>query len=213
MWYTEDRWKTTGYETLSTDGRRNSDIEQLQQNAYNSDDLVAGYETSTEEQSKPYSTEPQANSNSSMIVVQENTAYKKSISSMELVAYESISIEEIRGSESHQCANSSGIEVHKNTAYKKSISGGDAVAGYETMDEIVEQVTQLNQAYETENVDAGDYETITGDSMYDYGSQSARRGDTMDEQVAYDDVLIQKQHTSLSLADSEHSSLSCSSQY
>ena len=203
-------WTTdmTGYETLSTDGRRNSDIEQLQQNASNSD--VTGYETTTEEQSKPYSTEPQATSNSNAIVVQENTAYKKSSSSRELVAYESTSTEKNRGSDGHQCANSSGIEVHKNTAYKKSTSGGDAVAGYETIDEIVEQVMQLNQAYglqkeETESVDAGDYETMTGDSMYDYGSQSARRGDTQDEQVTYDDVLIPKQHTSLSLVDSEHS--------
>ena len=142
-------------------------------------------------------------------MIQENTAYKKSTSSRELVAYESTSTKKNRVSDSHQCANSSRIVLHKNTAYKKSTSGGDAVAGYETMDEIVEQVMQLNQAYgfqkeETESVDAGNYETMTDDSVYDNGSQTARGGDTLDEPVTYD-VLIQKQHTSLSLADSEHS--------
>ena len=195
-----NRWS----EAQSTEGGKNSqtDIKQLQ-NASNSDNLMVGYETiSTEEkfESKLDSAQQQQdNFDSRTIVVQENTAYKKSTSSREIVTYESISTGKNRGTESHQCANSSEIVVHKNaaykksthggdtivvhknTAYKKSTHGGDTVAGYETMDETDEQVMQLNQAYglqgesqegrasRRERVSAGDYETMTGDSANYHG--------------------------------------------
>lgn len=215
--YRKNRWS----ETLSTEGGENSDIKQLQ-NASNSDNLVVGYETiSTEEQfeSKLDSAQQQDNFNSNAIVVQENTAYKKSTSSREIVAYESTSTEQNRGSESHQCANSSRIVVHKNTAYKKSTNGGDTVAGYETMDEIDEQVMQLNQAYglqgesqegrasRRERVSAGDYETMTGDSAYDHSGGAHRGVDKhstlqLAEPVVYDSL---SQQQSTNLEDNEHS--------
>ena len=79
-------WSTdttgSGYETLSTKEGRNFDTK-LPQNTSNSNDndnMVGSETTSTEEQSKPDSTytQPQDSSNSSGIVIQENTAYKKS---------------------------------------------------------------------------------------------------------------------------------------
>ena len=211
-----NRWS----ETQSTEGGKNSqnDIKQLQ-NTFNSDNFMVGYETiSTEEQfeSKFHSAQQQDNFDSSTIVVQENTAYKKSTSSREIVAYESTSTEENRGSESHQCTNSSEIAVQKNTAYKMSTHGGDTVAGYETMDE---QVMQLNQAYglqeesqegranRRERVSAGDYETMTGDSAYYHGGGAHRVVDkhsTLQQAKPVDyDSLSQQQSTNLE--DNEHS--------
>ena len=212
-----NRWS----ETLSTEGGKNSDIKQLQ-NTSNSDNLVVGYETiSTEEQfeSKLDSAQQQDNFDSSMIVVQENTAYKKSTSSRVIVAYESTSTEQNKGSESHQCANSSKIVVHKNTAYKKSTNSGDTVAGYETMDEIDEQVMQLNQAYglqgesqegrasRRERVSAGDYEMMTGDSAYYHGGGAHGGVDKhstlqLAKPVVYDSL---SQQQSTNLEDNEHS--------
>ena len=215
-----NRWS----ETQSTEGGKNSqtDIKQLQ-NASNSDNLMIGYETiSIKEQfeSKLDSAQQQDNFNSSAIVVQENTAYKKSTSSRELVAYESTSTEQNRGSESHQCANSSEIVVHKNAAYKKSTHGGDTVAGYETMDEIDnEQVMQLNQAYglqgesqegrasRRERVSAGDYETMTGDSAYYHGGGAHRVVDKPStlQQAKPVDYNSLSQQQSTNLEDNEHS--------
>ena len=85
--------------------------------------------------------------------------------------------------------------------------------GYETMDEIVEQVMQLNQAYgfqgepqeDMESGDAGDYEMMTGDSAYDFRNQIHREVDknsTLAETAIYD-VPIQHQH--MNPEDSEHS--------
>ena len=201
---------TTGYETLSTEGGRNTDTEQPQ-NTSNSDDITVGYETtSTEEQE---STQPQDSSDSSGIVVQKNTAYKKSTNTGDIVGYETTSTVQNRDTDVNQCANSSGIAVHKNTAYKKSTNSGDTVTGYETMDEIVEQVMQLNQAYGfqgesqegTDSINSGDYETMTGDSAYDYSGQThggVDKKSTLAEPVTYD-VLINQQHTSSE--DCEHS--------
>ena len=152
-------------------------------------------------------------------MVQENTAYKKSTNSREIIAYESTSIKENRGSESPWCANSSEIVVHKNTAYKKSTNGGDTVAGYKTMDEIDKQVMQLNQAYglqgesqegrasRRERVSAGDYETMTGDSAYDHSGGAHRGVDKystlqLAEPVVYDSL---SQQQSTNLEDNEHS--------
>ena len=206
---------TTGYETLSTDEGRNFDSEQPQ-NTSNSDDKVVGYEImSTKEQSKPDSTQPQDSSDSNGIVVQENTAYNKSTNSRDIVGYETTSTVQDRDTNINQCSNSSGIVIHKNTAYKKSTNSWDTVTGYETMDEIVEQVMQLNQAYGfqgesqegTDSINSGDYETMTGDLAYDYGSQTHRGMDkkstlAMAETVTYD-VLIQQQKTNPE--DGEHS--------
>ena len=210
-------WSTdttgSGYETLSTEEGRNCDAEQLQ-NTSSSNGNAAGCETtSTEEQPEPESTQPQESSDSSGIVVQENTAYKKSTNSGEIVGYDTTLTVEIQDTNLNRCANSTGIAVYKNTAYKKSTNSEDAVMGYETMDEIVEQVMQLNQAYgfqgeaqkEMESMDAGDYEMMTGDSVYDFGNQIHREVDkntTLAETVTYD-VLIQQQHTNPE--DSEHS--------
>ena len=212
-----NRWS----ETQSTEGGKNSqnDIKQLQ-NASNSDNLTEGYEIiSTKEQfeSKLDGAQQQDNFDSNTIVVQENTAYKKSTSSREIVAYESTSTEQNRESDSHQCANSSGIVVHKNTAYKKSTH--DTVAGYETMDEINEQVMQLNQAYglqeesqkgranQREHVSAGNYETMTGDSACYHGGGAHGVVDehsTLQQAEPVDyDSLSQQQSTNLE--DNEHS--------
>ena len=193
---------TTGYETLSTEGGRNPDTENISK----SDEMV-GYETmSTKEQSKPDSTQPQDSSDSSGIVMQENTAYKKSTKSGD---------RQNKDANTNQCTNSSGIAVHKNTAYKKSTNSGGTVTGYETMDEIVEEVMQLNQAYGFQgesqeginSINTGDYETMTGDSAYDYGSQAHRGVDkkstmAMAQPVTYD-VLIQQQN--IIPEDGEHS--------
>ena len=229
-----NRWS----ETQSTEGEKNSqnDIKQVQ-NASNSDNLMVGYETiSTEEQfeSKLNSAQQQDHFDLSMIVVQDNTAYKKSTSSREIVTYESTSTRQNKGTESHQCANSSEIVVHKNaaykksthggdtivvhknTAYKKSTHGGDTVAGYETMDE---QVMQLNQAYglqeesqegrayRKECVSAGDYETMTGDSACYHGSGAhgvVDKHSTLQQAEPVDYDLLSQQQ-STNLKDNEHS--------
>lgn len=207
-WSTE----TTGYETLSTDGRRNSDIEQLQNTSNN---FVVGYETTLTDASD--GTQPQDTTDSNRIVVHKNTAYKKSTNSREIVTYESTSMVQDRDTNTNQSASFSGIVVHKNTAYKKSTRRlGDTVAGYETMDEIFEEAMQPNQAYGfqgesqegRESDNAGDYETMTGDSMYDLHGGQTQRGMVknstvaMGEPVTYD-VLTQQQKTNPE--DSEHS--------
>jgi hypothetical protein len=214
-------------ETLSTEGRKNSDIKQLQQNTFNSDHNleVVGYKTSTftQEQSKPGSAQPQhINCNdSSVIVVQENTAYKKSTNSRDNASKTTSTVQE-RDLDANQRANSRtsgpGIVVHKNTAYKKSTNKGDTVAGYETMDEMDKQVMQLNlnQAYGLqgesqggrESIYAGNYEMLTCESTHDHrgGGDRAHGGvdqhSTLAKPVVYD-VMSQQQRTNLE--DNEHS--------
>ena len=107
--------------------------------------------------------------------------------------------------------------VRRNTAYKRSTDSGDRITGYETIDKIDEQVMQPNQAYGfqeesqegTDSMNTGDYETMTGDSMYDYGCQIHRGVDiksapAVSEPVTYN-VQTQQQHTVTASEDSEHS--------
>ncbi len=220
-------------ETLSTEGGKISDIKQLQQNTFNSDHNleVVGHETSTftQEKSEPCSAQPQhINCNdSSMIVVQENTAYKKSTNSRDntvtVVASKTTSTVQERNRDVNQCANSSGsgiIVVHKNTAYKKSTNKGDtAVAGYETMDEMDKQVVmqlKLNQAYGLqgesqggrESVYSGNYEMLTCESAHDHGGR-ARGGvdqhSTLAKPVVYHDDMLSRQQQRTNREDNEHS--------
>ena len=198
--YKSNNWSTdiTGYETISIYGRTS---EQLQ-----FENMVS---MSTEEESNPDRAQPHDSKDLNGIIVQENSAY----SSREIVAlYESTSTEESRESDSYQCANSSGIAVHKSTACKKPTKGGDTVAEYETMDEIDEQGMQLNQAYGfkeesqggTESANAGEYESVTGDSTYDYSSQTLGVDikSTLAEPVTHDRLSQEQQHTSSE--DNEH---------
>lgn len=200
-------------EKIGYEGGRNCNSEQWQ-NTSNSDHHVMVTMPTKEHSKHDDGTEPQDKPDSSGIVVQENTAYERSTDSVDTATQETTSSVQNTDIDVNQCStSSSGIAVHKNTAYKKSTNGGDTVAEYEVMDETDEQVMQQNQAYGfqgesqegTESANAGDYETMTGDSVYDYGSQTNGREDektTPAEPVMYD-MPIQQQNTNPE--DSEHS--------